>query len=54
LIFLFNFKGLNLANNLDWKNKSRVLVHIADAPAHGIRYYTTAKDSYPEGENKSK
>lgn len=44
--------GLNEATNLDWecagKGSSRILVHIADAPAHGSEYNGGCGDNWAD------
>ncbi len=45
------FGGLDsIANKLEWKNPTRILIHIADAPCHGRRFYEKANDSYTDGD----
>jgi hypothetical protein len=39
---------------LNWKNKSRTLFHIADAPCHGKLFHDLPNDNYPEGDPKLK
>jgi len=41
--------GLNLAINLDWKTRHRLLILIADAPCHGKMYHSEG-DDYPDGD----
>jgi len=42
--------GLNAAiTQLDWKNSTRVLLHIGDYPPHGRRF-SNLKDNYPDGD----
>ncbi|GES94002.1 kinase-like domain-containing protein [Rhizophagus clarus] len=42
--------GLNAAvTQMDWKNSTRVLLHIGDYPPHGRRF-TTLADKYPNGD----
>lgn len=36
--------GLELAASLDWWSSMRVLIHIADCPAHGQRYHDLGSD----------
>ena len=42
--------GLKKAIGASWKNKSRCIIHIADAPPHGrtLNDLTGSEDSYPE------
>ena len=40
--------GLEAALNLSWQKKNRVLIHIADAPAHGRRFNGGCGDDYSE------
>jgi hypothetical protein len=43
--------GLDAAiNRMTWRNNTRVLFHICDAPPHGRRFYTTMDDDYPNGD----
>lgn len=45
--------GFNIAKNLSWENDSfKFIVHIADAPAHGLDW-VGGYDSYPEEGNKT-
>lgn len=38
------------ANRLNWNADVRIVVHIADAPAHGFEFHTTdVSDQYPNG-----
>ena len=40
------FGGYNLAlNNISWRTGNRLIIHIADAGAHGTEY--TSGDKYP-------
>ncbi|CAB4445616.1 unnamed protein product [Rhizophagus irregularis] len=42
--------GLNEAiTKMDWKNGTRVLLHIGDYPPHGTKF-TDLSDSYPDGD----
>eukprot|EP01133_Synstelium_polycarpum_P009750 gene9750-11386_t len=44
------FGGLQAVFNLNWRQSStKVLIHIADAPCHGIMYHSFGGDSYPNG-----
>ena len=38
--------GLEAILNLSWQKKNRVLIHIADAPAHGSRFHDFLPSSY--------
>lgn len=40
--------GIQKANSLDWKNPTRVVFLIADAPCHGSEFHSF-DDSYPKG-----
>ena len=40
--------GLEAALNLSWSSKSRCLIHIADAPAHGSRFHNGCGDRYKD------
>ncbi len=42
--------GMEAAINLSWSKKNRVLIHIADAPAHGIQFNGGSGDSFPTGD----
>eukprot|EP01133_Synstelium_polycarpum_P010258 gene10258-11961_t len=45
--------ALNEVLKLIWKNGSKSVAHIADAPAHGSKYHNLVQpgeDSYPEGD----
>jgi len=41
--------GLQQANSLSWKNPTRVVFLIADAPCHGREYCDESDDDYPGG-----
>ncbi|CAG8716419.1 11816_t:CDS:1, partial [Cetraspora pellucida] len=42
--------GLNAAiTEMTWSNATRVLIHIGDAPPHGLRF-SNLKDDYPDGD----
>lgn len=41
--------GLKLATGLNWRNKVRVCILIADAPCHGSFYHSGMQDRYPKG-----
>ncbi|CAG8623416.1 8931_t:CDS:1, partial [Paraglomus brasilianum] len=42
--------GLNAAiERMSWRNGTRILLHIGDAPPHGRRF-TDKKDEYPDGD----
>ncbi|KAL0476684.1 hypothetical protein AKO1_006142 [Acrasis kona] len=40
--------GLELVKNLSWSNKTRLLMHFADAPGHGKLYSSGSLDQYPD------
>jgi hypothetical protein len=40
------FGGLEKTLALSWENRTRVLVHFADAPGHG-RFYSNVNDNHP-------
>ena len=40
------FGGLNAAAKLTWKARNRVIIHAADAPAHGSRFHDGISDDY--------
>ena len=42
------FGGLSAAANLNWRSPNRVLVHIADAPCHGLQYHGWCGKRPPE------
>ena len=44
------FGGLEEVTKLDWRNPTRVLFHIADAPCHGKRFHNGCYDSHPSGD----
>ncbi|KAG0561328.1 hypothetical protein KC19_9G055700 [Ceratodon purpureus] len=45
------FSGLERVTRLSWKATTRVLVHIADAPCHGLQFHNeSVGDYYPEGD----
>lgn len=44
------FGGLEEVTKLIWKNMSRVLFHIGDAPCHGSRFHCGSGDSHPGGD----
>ena len=48
--------GINKAAGLSWPPNAgtRILFHIADAPAHGERFYGGSDDSYPNGHAEDK
>lgn len=39
--------GLKKALSLAWKGDTRIIIHIADAPAHGSEYNGGCNDNYP-------
>lgn len=39
--------GLKKALSLTWKGDTRIIIHIADAPAHGSEYNGGISDNYP-------
>ena len=39
--------GLKKALSLTWKGETRIIIHIADAPAHGSEYNGGCNDKYP-------
>ena len=38
--------------NLIWKNYSRAVIHICDAPCHGKRFHKGLDDDFPDGDPK--
>ncbi len=47
------FGGLEQVPKLEWKNKSRVLLHICDAPCHGSKFHDlNISDDHPKGDPK--
>ncbi|KAL3688046.1 hypothetical protein R1sor_014355 [Riccia sorocarpa] len=45
------FTGLENAAKLDWRSMNRLLVHIGDAPCHGVEFHGGAvSDDYPGGD----
>jgi hypothetical protein len=52
--------GLRMAlrDEMHWKSHTKVIVHLADAPPHGLQYqdpkhHKAMGDKYPDGENNS-
>ena len=43
--------GLQKALSLTWKGDTRIIIHIADAPAHGSEYNGGQRDNYPGPQN---
>ncbi|KAJ3095750.1 hypothetical protein HDU96_001060 [Phlyctochytrium bullatum] len=41
--------GLCEVLKLDWRCRHKVLLHVADAPAHGVGYNGGFRDDYPDG-----
>lgn len=41
--------ALQHANQMSWESRTRLCVHIADAPCHGKQYHDV-DDSYPDGD----
>ena len=39
--------ALKKALSLTWKGDTRIIIHIADAPAHGSEYNSGCKDNHP-------
>lgn len=39
--------GLKKALSLTWKGDTRIIIHIADAPAHGAEYSGGISDNWP-------
>lgn len=39
--------ALKKALSLTWRGDTRIIIHIADAPAHGSEYNGGCKDNYP-------
>jgi hypothetical protein len=57
LIMLSNYALLGLhqvlnKENLIWKNYSRAVIHICDAPCHGKRFHKGLDDDFPDGDPK--
>lgn len=48
------FSGLERAATLKWASKTRVLIHIGDAPCHGTEFHNGAGDSHPKGDSKGR
>ena len=42
--------GLKEVGELSWRNKSKVLFHICDAPCHGSRFHNNLNDDHPKGD----
>ncbi len=49
---LFEISGLEEVSKLTWINKSRVFLHIADAPCHGKRFHLGVNDDHLNGDPK--
>ena len=41
------YSGFVLANSLSWTNSTKILIHIADCPSHGIKYSNGLDDHFP-------
>lgn len=51
LLFLQVAGGLRKALDADWSADMKVIIFVADAPAHGIQYHAPAmRDTYPDGD----
>lgn len=48
------FSGLERAATLKWVSKTRVLIHIGDAPCHGKEFHNGASDAHPLGDSKGR
>ena len=50
------FSGLERVGRLSWKSRTRVLVHIGDAPCHGSEFHSggTSNDKYLAGDKKGR
>lgn len=47
--------GLDHVRNLNWNAHVKTIVHIADAPAHGMQFHSASiSDSYPDGDPDGK
>jgi hypothetical protein len=45
------FTGWERAASMDWKSPVRMIVHLADAPCHGIKYhFASVSDHYKNGD----
>ena len=44
------FGGLNEVLKLQWKNLSKALIHVTDAPCHGERFHNNEIDDFPKGD----
>jgi hypothetical protein len=43
------FGGLDAAIRLTWTSASKIIVHVADAPCHGLAFHDGCGDNYPGG-----
>jgi hypothetical protein len=42
--------AINIAEDMDWSSKTRIIYHIGDAPCHGKQYHDLPRDNYPDGD----
>lgn len=48
------FSGLERVAALNWRFKTRVLIHIGDMPCHGKEFHDGLRDDYPDGDLKGR
>lgn len=41
-----------LRDDMRWQSQTKVLIHMCDAPPHGVRYHNGVHDDYPDGDPK--
>jgi hypothetical protein len=44
------FTGIARVAGLSWNSVNRILIHIADAPCHGVQFHDGVGDFYPAGD----
>lgn len=44
------FSGIARVAQLSWDARNRLLIHIADAPCHGLQFHDGVGDFYPNGD----
>lgn len=42
--------ALNRVHQFEWRSRTKLIIHIADAPCHGKKYHEGLEDSYPNGD----
>lgn len=50
------FGGIEIATMLSWESVSRTIIHIADAPCHGLQYHNggSGSDKYADGDPRGR